>query len=389
MTKIKIALVGAGGYGDVYMNMLRKDINNDEYILTAVIDPFIEKVPSFKYISENNIPMYRALEEFYANDSAELVIISSPLTEHKRQVITALRNGSHVLCEKPLVATVEETEEIRREQKESGKLLGVGFQWSFSESMLSLKRDIINGVFGNPISLRTFISWKRYDDYYESSSWKGRIKDDNGNIILDSIVTNATSHYLHNIFFLMGEEIQSAKLPLDFRAAVYRAKNIESFDTCFLKGNFDNGASFMYAASHSGDIEDEPKCIYEFENAVVTYDGNEHSKGVRALFKDGSEKCYGCPEHSEKLKLMLSAIRGEAEIPCTIDTIIPHLAVCNSIFRKINITDFPDTLLYHESNPAGVFVKGLHAQLLRCYMENKLPSELAYVWAADETRVVL
>ena len=55
---------------------------------------------------------------------------------------------------------------------------------------------------------------------------------------MDSIVTNAASHYLHNLFFLRGDDLGKAQESETVEAELYRAKAIETFDTCFFKRAF-------------------------------------------------------------------------------------------------------------------------------------------------------
>lgn len=388
MKKTKIVLVGASGYGAYYRMLLSDYVPQERFDLVGIVDPFPvsdEKKPQ----NEKPVPFFDTLEEFYQTNGADLAVISSPIRFHLEQCLTAMKNGSHVLCEKPLVPTVDEALALQKASEEYGKLLGVGFQWSFCTPILSLKRDILAGVLGKPLRFSTFISWKRYDAYYLSSSWKGRIHDKDGSIIYDSVATNATAHYLHNIFFLMGDAISASRLPSEVTASLYRAKEIESFDTCFAKGRFDNGAEFCYIATHSGDIGAEPKFSYEFENAVVTME-DEDNPHIVATFKNGETRDYGCPQtdesSSEKIIRMLDAIQSGDPIPCGVSAILPHLAVCNEMFRRIPIYNFDSSLCFREDN-RGTFVRGLTEDCFRCYHAGKLPGELNLPWAGKETTI--
>jgi hypothetical protein len=66
------------------------------------------------------------------------------------------------------------------------------------------------------------------DAYYQRSFWSGRIKDDNGNWILDSVASNATAHYIHNMFYVLGNEVDKSAVPVEVAAELYRANNIEN-----------------------------------------------------------------------------------------------------------------------------------------------------------------
>lgn len=389
---MKLVLVGASGYGSHYLTLLTEYVDKDSAQLCAVIDPFVKNAPSYEWLCENKIPMYDTLDEFYQNDSAELVIISSPISFHEEQIITALNHHSNVLCEKPLVATLQEAAEIKSAWQKSGLKLGVGFQWSFSKSILALKKDILDGVFGKPICLKTHISWKRGDVYYDKKGWKGSLRDKKGKWVLDSVATNATAHYLHNLFFITGKAMNESNMPVSIEGSVYRGRDIGSFDTCFLRGQFEDGSTFVYSATHMGEVNSNPQFSYEFEKGTIVFDENT-SDTIIAHMNDGTEKRYGTPqsfeENAQKIICMIDCINHGGEPFCGVDTIMPHLTVCNAVFDNMKIKDFPQALICRETNPAGQFVKGVYEASVASYEQGKLPDELGYDWAAPSVKVDL
>lgn len=387
---MKIVLVGASGYGGFYLKMLQKHVAGGWKQLVGVIDPFARSSPRYLQIREAGIPTFDDLEDFYAQGTADLAIISSPIAFHKQQVLTAISHHSNVLCEKPLVPILQDAMELKAALAGNNTILGVGFQWSFSRCMRALKKDILDGTLGRPISLKAHISWQRFDNYYSDSDWKGRIRDKNGNWVLDSILSNATAHYLHNIFYLMGSSMETAGMPQTVYGSLYRGKAIESFDTCFLRGSFAAGAVFYYVATHSGEKDTNPRFEYSFENAVVYFD-QEKDDRVYAVFRDGSEKIYGSPqteqEEAEKINFMLDAIRKGGSSACSIETVLPHLAVCNAVFDRMNIASFPAEMHLRQEEPKGEWIRGLFDATLHCYEEMLLPDELEYAWAAPSVTI--
>lgn len=386
--KISVVLVGALGYGAYYRQLFCTQIPNERFKLVGIVDPLVKSIND-QWQLPYYVPLYSTLESFYAEHQAELTIISSPVSSHYEQCLMAFQNGSHVLCEKPLVPTIGEAIKLQHASIQYNKLLGVGFQWSFCTPILSLKRDILQGIFGKPLFLTTMISWKRSNRYYEGSSWKGRIYGTDGSLIRDSIATNATAHYLHNLFFLMGDRIDTASVPAQITASIFRAKNIESFDTCFMRGTFENHAKFIYIATHSGDKEIAPRFSYEFENATVEMiDDGKCDPHITAIFKDGHIIDYGNPQSNRnaalKVLTMLDAIAYGKQIPCSVHTILPCLSVTTGLFCNMPIYDFPEELCYQEINPEGIYVTGLTENCLTCIKEKKLPSEIPFSWAKPE-----
>ncbi|NLA83617.1 MAG: Gfo/Idh/MocA family oxidoreductase [Clostridiales bacterium] len=390
--QIKIVLVGASGYGNTYLNLLENYIDKNSYVLEAIIDPYVQNAVRYPEFKKQGIPTYDTLDQFYMNNKADLVIIASPISVHKEQVITALKNGSHVLCEKPLVPTLQDAYEIQKVMDETNRLLGVGFQWSFSNPIRRLKEDILKGIFGKPIFLKTHISWKRGDDYYNPDAWEGKIRDKRGEWVLDSIATNATAHYLHNIFFILGDSMEKSKMPKIIEGSVYRARDIESFDTCFIRGSFGDDSQFLYCATHAGEKNSDPQFIYEFEKGVVYFNQNENPN-IIAKMEDGSIKDYGAPQSPDetvyKILLMMDDIRYNRKPVCGLYTVLPHLKVCNAVFDYMDITSFDEKLRIREVNPAGYVIDGLYEDSLECYHKNKLPDEMGYSWANPSVKVNL
>lgn len=85
--------------------------------------------------------------------------------------------------------------------RKTGYSVSIGYQWAYSTAIQSLKTDIMNGVFGKAVRLKTLVLWPRNKKYY-ARSWAGKVKDEEGRWVLDSVAANATAHYLQNMFFL-------------------------------------------------------------------------------------------------------------------------------------------------------------------------------------------
>ncbi|SVD48276.1 uncharacterized protein METZ01_LOCUS401130, partial [marine metagenome] len=52
-----------------------------------------------------NVVAYRNLEDLLADESIDLIDITTPTFLHHKQALAALASGKHVICEKPLART--------------------------------------------------------------------------------------------------------------------------------------------------------------------------------------------------------------------------------------------------------------------------------------------
>lgn len=85
----------------------------------------------------------------------DLVCIATPNPFHREGVIAALREGKHVLCEKPLAMNMEETcELITIASAHPGQLTLVNHQLRFNPYLRKVKALIDTGAIGRPYFLR-------------------------------------------------------------------------------------------------------------------------------------------------------------------------------------------------------------------------------------------
>jgi len=378
MKTVDIFLSGLSGYGDVYLDLIAK---TPGVRLLAAADPFFRAPGSSAFLPFHGIPVFNDPEEYFASGGrADLVIISSPIQYHRQQAETALRYGAAVLCEKPLCACSRDAYALKEAADRTGLPFGVGFQWSFSETMLSLKRDILSGAFGRPLSLKTLVSWPRGDAYYRKEGWKGRRADDAGRAVNDSVVMNATAHYLHNMLFILGDALNASACPRTIEGVLLNAVPIQTFDTCFIRGIFADGCRLLFAASHVAMERADPIFEYRFEKGAVFF--NENISGfVKAVFHDGREKTYGEPqseaEAARKFTAMVDAVRSGIPPVCGIAASLPHLLICDVLNYHLKAVPFRGDLVTRRKNPDGYGVTGLNAALTAFYQTGKLPEGLA------------
>ncbi len=368
---MKLLLVGAGGYASNYIKiLLNKDLLNIEW--EGIVDPFYSVCEYKEEIDAARIPVYTTMEEFYSHHSADLAIICTPTFLHCEQSIYALSHNSNVLCEKPVAPTMKEAEEMLNAEKKYGRFIAIGYQWSYSDAIQALKKDILNGVLGKPLSFKTTISWPRSKAYYQrGGGWGGRIKKD-GRLVLDSIVSNACAHYLHNMFFLLGDSMEESASVAEFQAECYRANEIENFDTCCIKMNTQDGIKMYFAATHAANKNRNPEFSYTFQNGKVLFSQDESSQIV-AEFNDGSKKIYGNPFENgfKKLSDCVDAVSNGIKPICTVKTAIPHVDLIERIYKTTPICNFKKEHIHINEEKDAVYVQGLLEQIRNSY-ENEI-----------------
>lgn len=394
--KATIVLVGIGGYGNIYLEELFNSGRLDDDIeIVGAVDPNPMGSKFFKELEEMKVPMYSSLEDFYQNSSADLAIISSPIQFHCPQTLMALSKGTNVLCEKPVAATVEEIDRMIEARDRSGKFVSVGYQWSHNYAILNLKKDISNGLLGRPQKLKTIVQWSRNRNYYNRSPWAGRKKDENGNWILDSVANNATAHYLHNMFYVLGDRVDRSALPADVTAELYRANTIENFDTACIRANTDEGVEILFFATHAVKIHPIPQFYYEFEKAKVVYGdpgipGSE--KNIICFFEDGKTKNYGDPyiDECKKMWMAIDGVKDGDNVVCSLEAAYSHTITINAAQKSMeDIIDFPSNIIKIDDEKNLVWVEGLEQVLKDSYIQGRLPSDMGVPWARKGKKICI
>lgn len=342
--KVNIVLVGVGGFGITHLTEALEGKTKDLVNITGVVEPYPQCCPKLDAIKERQIPIYSTLDEFYAEHTAELAVLSTPIAFHADQIVYCMEHGSNVLCEKPLCADENDVDRIRAVQDKTGKFLLVGYQWSTSKTILAIKKDIMNGVYGELKSMKTLVLWPRNSGYFNrSTGWAGKKYTKDGVAVFDSIANNACAHYLHNMFFVLGNEMGNSRMPVAIHGELARANNIENFDSTVINFTFDNGAEGYFIASHAVDRTVDPIFCYEFEKGRIVSVPNAQNGELIGELNDGTKINYGRADVSTncyKLEVAVRLCMGEKLDYCGLDGASVQTRVINYIQKNCEILDF-------------------------------------------------
>ena len=379
MKTLKILLVGVGGYGSNYIKELQER-RIAEVKIEGICDIQEHLEDEYPIIMKQKIPIYKNLESFYNNHSADLAIISTPIHLHDAQITTCIQYGSNVLCEKPICSTLEGTQKLMELEKVSGKFIGVGYQLNFSKDVIALKQDILDGKYGKPIKMKALHAMRRGSKYYARNNWAGRINV-NSVSVNDSPFNNACAHQYQNMTFLLGNNMKNAMDIKSVEAQVFRAnRNVENFDTVALCAYTKNNVPIYYYTSHA--IQSQklgPISEYQFENGTIYYGkdfGNGPVMEYVGIMKDGEIINYGRIAKGERLQKMYDAIAcvHNKQVPnCTIRCAIPHLQTVVELSHfPIRNVDSKWLEFYSEDDEQFVKISMLEEIFLECYQNEHL-----------------
>lgn len=374
MEKVSVLLIGIGGYGENYLKeFLEKDIP-DAYV-KGIADPFAFKSPFYNEIVANGIPVYSSPEEFFLKSGkADLAVISSPIHTHYRYIVTALDNGSNVLTEKPVVISVAKMKELVAKESASKGFVAVGYQQCYARDVLALKKDILDGLFGRPLRMRSLRLMRRGDKYYSRSGWAGKLAC-HGEYVFDSPLANACAHQVQNMLFLCGSSMDESADVAGLDGVLYKGRpSIENFDAAALKIHSENNVEMYYYTAHCLDAKKiGPIGTYEFENGTI----EEDCGSFIAHMNDGSVKDYSLIDKGDRMQKLYDAINGvkTGERPhCTLQSAIPHVKTV-ILAEALPVYLRYDAVRKSEGDDGYYAIPGLEEEYLDCYRNWKLPEK--------------
>jgi predicted dehydrogenase len=393
MEKVKVLLAGIGGYGAGYLNEFLADEScrpelfwaaDGSFELAGVADPFAAASPRIEDLKARSIPVFQSPAEFFAEKRADLAVISSPIHTHYPYILTCFENGSNVLCEKPVTASLAELDELIAQEKKTGLFAAVGFQLCFARDVLALKRDILDGIFGRPLEFKALRFARRGTKYYRRNGWAGKLCFE-GCTILDSPLQNACSHDIQIMLFLLGEDMKQSASVESVEAELWQGRpDIENYDAVALRLKTGNGTRLHFYTAHC--VEEStavPLGEYRFEKALVRWGGTPDA-GLTACFDNGTIKSYsGISQEKrfQKLYDTVEAVRSGIPPFCTLETVRSHLH-CVNLVQQFPVKKVPVeklTQVNADDGEAFFYVPGLRDAFARAYVMNALPSEIGFV----------
>jgi len=230
----RVILVGVGGFGDhFHLPNIRRLRAAGLVEPIALVDPVVNAKsktdPSF--VVPDDAPLFDSLSEAIAQVGVpDIVIVSVPIHLHAPITKEALRFGADVLLEKPPFARMQDFEEVRALEKETGRVVQVGFQSLGSLAIHACANGDV-GV-GDIKSVRAMGTWLRRSAYWQRAAWVGRRHI--GDIdVMDGVATNALAHAVITALHIAGIKTASDVRQIEIEA--YRANPIDVDDTTSIR----------------------------------------------------------------------------------------------------------------------------------------------------------
>ncbi|MES2616105.1 MAG: oxidoreductase [Bdellovibrionota bacterium] len=191
MKILNIGLIGYGFSGSTFHAPIIDCISGLK--LTHIVSKNIDKVRE-KY---KHVAILNNVEEIYSVKEIDLVIITTPNTEHYSMAKQALLANKHVVVEKPFVVHSYQGKELIALAKERNLILSVYHNRRWDNGFLTLKKVLENKILGEIYSYEAY--YDRFRPLPATEKWREQ------NSIGSGVLYDLGSHLIDQALHLFGK----------------------------------------------------------------------------------------------------------------------------------------------------------------------------------------
>lgn len=200
---MKIALIGCGRISfkhiEAFVSM------KDRVQFVAACDPILERAEEKrleykKSLTDADVKIFADYKEMLNECKPDVVTIATESGKHKDIAVHCLKNGAHVICEKPMALSTSDAETMIDTARQNNKKLAVCFQNRFNAPVVKTRKALEKGRFGKMLHGMIQVRWNRNEGYYTQAPWRGTWEQDGGTLM------NQCTHGIDLLQWMMGED---------------------------------------------------------------------------------------------------------------------------------------------------------------------------------------
>lgn len=197
METLGTAIIGSGWVAGEY---IRAFTTNPKTGLRAICSRTEEGARAKAREFGVSCDVYTDYEKMAARDDIQLVVVASPPHVHKDHAVAAAQAGKHIILEKPMAVTLEESRTIRDEVKKAGVKSVVSFVLRWNPLFQIIRSLLADNAIGN-VFLGEVDYFHGVGPWYKLYSWN--VKEAIGG----SSLLAAGCHAMDGVRWFMGGEI--------------------------------------------------------------------------------------------------------------------------------------------------------------------------------------
>ncbi|MGD2059737.1 MAG: Gfo/Idh/MocA family oxidoreductase [Acidimicrobiia bacterium] len=197
LNDIKAGVVGIGFIGVAHVEALRRLGVEVVGVVGSSPDRARQKAESA------GLPeVYDNVEALAADPDVDVIHIASPNYAHADQVRTVVEAGKHVVCEKPLALTSEDTGDLAGRAEAAGVVNAVCFNIRFYPANHQARAMVVAGDIGEP---RLITGSYHQDWLLLETDWNWRLQPEQAGRL--RAVADIGSHWLDLASFISGKKV--------------------------------------------------------------------------------------------------------------------------------------------------------------------------------------
>ncbi|MGB0163060.1 MAG: Gfo/Idh/MocA family protein [Candidatus Puniceispirillaceae bacterium] len=226
MRRLRVGIVGAGIGAEHFQAYLALA---DRFEVRYMCD--LDDARAAQAVSGRKaVTITRNLDQILADPEIDLVDICLPPHLHLSACSAALQAGKDVICEKPLVASLAEADQLADMMQQTGRKVFPVFQYRYGAGAAKLQKLMAAGLAGTPLVGSLETHWHRDEAYY-AVDWRGSWAGERGGAILGHAI------HIHDWLSFAFGEIDSV-----FAYLATRVNEIEVEDCASLSIRMRSGA---------------------------------------------------------------------------------------------------------------------------------------------------
>lgn len=203
MEKVRVGILGCGS--------ITQQRHAPEYAANkhAEIAGFydLSKERTEELVAKYGGKAYDSVEEMLADAHIDAISVCTPNSTHGENTIRALDAGKHVLCEKPMAQSLDESRKMLEAERRSGKKLMLGHNQRMIPTHLKAKELLQHGEIGKPLFYQCSFKHSGPENWsINRSNTTWFFKKSNAQF---GVFGDLGSHKLDLIRFLTEKEIKS------------------------------------------------------------------------------------------------------------------------------------------------------------------------------------
>lgn len=280
--------------------------------LVAVSDKIPENME--QYVKEFGATPYENMEEMFDKEEIDVVCVCTPTGIHEQIAVQAAKAKKHIILEKPIAMTLEQSDNIIKVCKENNVKLAIVHPNRFRPVVQELKKILDQDLLGKISHANAIVNWNRNQEYYDQSPWRGTKAYDGGALM------NQAIHNVDLLVWFMGdvEEVYSMEAT--------RLRKIEAEDISNGVVRFESGALGIIQASttvyeknfeesitifgEKGTVKIGGSNAIYFEHLNIEYIDEEESLALKKKIENDP---WGIPGHQRIIEDMIDAIKYDKE----------------------------------------------------------------------------